>query len=58
MTAPKNSEVWVVMHLDTLVEAGGIPADVIAKIDSNRRTVHAGCNDFASAIRQVEREIY
>ncbi len=58
MTLSKNSEVWVVMRVDSLAEAGAIPADVIAAIDSNRRTVHAGSNDFASAIRRVEQEIY
>ena len=58
MTASKNSEVWVVMRVDSLAEVGGVPAHVIAEIDNQRRSVRAGSNDFASAMRLVEQEIY
>ncbi len=61
MTASKNSEVWVVMRVDSLAEFDGGPADVIAAIGNQRRAarpVHAGGNDFASAMRLVEQEIY
>ncbi len=58
MTASKNSEVWVVMRLDSLAEIGGVPAEVIATIDKQRHTDRASSNDFASAIRLVEQEIY
>lgn len=58
MTASKNSEVWVVVRVDSLTEVGGVPADVITAIENRGRAVRAGGNDFASAIRLVEREIY
>ena len=58
MTASKNSEVWVVMRVDSLAEVGAVPADVIAEIDNRRRSVRAGSNDFAAAMRLVEQEIY
>ncbi len=58
MTASKNSEVWVVMRVDSLAEVGAVPADVIAQIDNKRRSVRAGSNDFAAAMRLVEQEIY
>ena len=61
MTASKNSEVWVVVRVDSLAEVGGVPADVIAAIENQRRavrTVRASGNDFASAMRLVEQEIY
>ncbi len=61
MTASKNSEVWVVMRVDSLAEVGAVPADVIAAIGNQRRASHpvrAGGNDFASAMRLVEQEIY
>ena len=58
MTASKNSEVWVVMRVDSSAEVGGVPVDVIAEIDDKRRSVRAASNDFASAMRLVEQEIY
>ena len=58
MTASKNSEVWLVVRVDSLAEVGGVPADVIAAIENQRRTVRASGNDFAAAMRQVELEIY
>ena len=58
MTASKNSEVWVVVRVDSLAEAGWVPADVIAAIENQRRAVRASGYDFASAIRLVEQEIY
>ncbi len=58
MTASKNSEVWLVVRVDSLAEVGGVPADVIAAIENQRRAVRASGNDFAAAMRQVELEIY
>ena len=46
------------MRVDSLAEVGAVPADVIAQIDNKRRSVRAGSNDFASAMRLVEQEIY
>lgn len=58
MTASKNSEVWVVMRVDSLAEVGNIPTNAIAKIEHKRRPERAGSNDFAAAMRQVEDDIY
>ncbi len=58
MTASKNSEVWLVVRVDSLAEVGGVRADVIAAIENQRRAVRASGNDFASAMRLVEQEIY
>ncbi len=58
MTASKNSEVWLVVRVDSLAEGGGVPADVITAIENQRRNVRASGNDFASAMRLVEQEIY
>ncbi len=61
MTASKNSEVWLVMRIDSLAETGGVPADVLAAIKNQRPTAPlawARENDFASAMRQVEQEAY
>ena len=61
MTASKNSEIWVAVRVDTLAKVDGVPADIIAAIENQRRAVRpvrAGDNDFASAMRRVEQEIY